>query len=126
LRLVLHEWQLGAKPPDSVLEPTLARLLAARSLPAPVFHHIVTTGPRSYELDFAYVDERIDIEVDGWAHHGSRDAFEADRRRDAELTALGWAVLRFTWRRVVHDSAWVADRVAAVLRARSRHQNSRF
>jgi very-short-patch-repair endonuclease len=125
LREVLDDLLLGAKPPDSVLEPAFARLLVSRSLPAPVFHHVIVTGSRSYELDFAYVDERIDVEVDGWAHHGAREAFEADRRRDAELAALGWVVVRFTWRQVVHDGARVAAQIAAVLRVRSRRQDHR-
>ena len=66
------------------------RLLHTHRLPTAAFHHVVHTPNRSYELDFALVEHRIDIEVDGWAHHGSRRAFEADRERDAELVAAGW------------------------------------
>ena len=69
----------------------------------------------SFELDFALVDHRIGIEVDGWAYHGSRRAFEADRARDADLAAAGWYVLRFTWHQVKHRSSWVAERIAAVV-----------
>jgi very-short-patch-repair endonuclease len=36
-------------------------------------------------------------EVDGYAFHRSMRSFAADRRRDAELMAAGYRVLRFTW-----------------------------
>ena len=39
------------------------------------------------------------MEVDGYAFHGHRRAFEADRVRDQELLAAGWRVARVTDRR---------------------------
>ncbi|CAN5248057.1 hypothetical protein BH09ACT3_BH09ACT3_12600 [soil metagenome] len=47
--------------------------------------------------------DRLVIELDGWEHHHSRESFEADRRRDAELARRGFTVLRFTYRRVTRD-----------------------
>ena len=41
LRLVLDDWCLGGKPPDSVLEPAVGRLLVDHALPAPIFHHVL-------------------------------------------------------------------------------------
>ncbi len=55
------------------------------------------------------------VETDGAAVHRTRRAFEADRRRDARLTAAGWRVLRFTWRQVVDDPAHVLTVLAATL-----------
>jgi very-short-patch-repair endonuclease len=43
------------------------------------------------------------IELDGREHHAGPEAFEADRRRDAALHALGYRVLRFSYRQVVSD-----------------------
>jgi very-short-patch-repair endonuclease len=119
LRIVLDDWRLGDVPPDSVLEIAMSRLLRAHRLPPAVFHHVVRTSQRTFELDFALVDQRVDIEVDGWAHHGSRRAFEADRERDAELAAAGWHVMRFTWHQVRERGTCVAERIAAVVRLRS-------
>jgi very-short-patch-repair endonuclease len=118
LRIVLDDWRLADEPPDSVLEVAMSRLLHTNRLPAAVFHHLVPTPGRIYELDFALVEHRIDIEVDGWAHHSSRRAFEADRERDAELTAAGWLVLRFTWHQVTRRPAWVAGRIADAVKRR--------
>ena len=118
LRIVLDDWRLGDVPPDSVLEVAMSRLLRTHRLPPARFHHVVRTANRAYELDFAIVEHRIGIEVDGWAHHGSRRAFEADRERDAELVAAGWLVLRFTWHQVRERPSWVAERIAAVVSQR--------
>jgi very-short-patch-repair endonuclease len=119
LRRLLDDWHLGAEPPDSVLEVEFGRLLAAHGLPAATFHPRVRAGDRDVVPDFGYLLERVLIEVDGWAFHGDRAAFEQDRRRDALLQAEGWAVLRFTWYQVHHEPRWVAAQIRAVLTARS-------
>ena len=117
LRLVLREWAISEKPPDSVLEVAMARLLRDHSLPPATFHHVVTTPGGHFELDFAFAAFRVGIEVDGWAHYGSRAAFEADRARDAYLAGAGWRVLRFTWYQVNFRGEWVAARIADALTA---------
>lgn len=53
-------------------------------------------------VDFI-LGRRLVIEVDGWETHGTRTAFEEDRRRDAELVRQGYVVLRFTARRIVRS-----------------------
>jgi very-short-patch-repair endonuclease len=50
-----------------------------------------------HEVDFVWRDARVIAEVDGYAFHAASRSFGADRRRDAELTAAGYRVLRFTW-----------------------------
>jgi very-short-patch-repair endonuclease len=118
LRLVLDDWAIGDKPPDSVLEPAMARLLREHSLAPAVFHHVVVCGSRRFELDFGLLDARIGVEVDGWPDHASREAFEADRERDAYLAGIGWSVLRFTWQQVRLRPEWVAERIRAAVAAR--------
>lgn len=53
-----------------------------------------------YEVDCLWRAERVVVEIDGYAYHGSRHAFERDRRRDAALLAGGFRVLRVSWRQV--------------------------
>jgi len=118
LRLVLDGWALADKPPDSTLEVAMARLLRDHRLPRAVFHHVVVVDGRRFELDFGLVRHRIALEVDGWAYHASRQAFEADRQRDAYLAGAGWVVLRFTWRQIRFEPGWVADQIRAVVAAR--------
>jgi very-short-patch-repair endonuclease len=68
------------------------------------------------EVDFCWPAQRLIVETDGHAHHGTRAAFERDRARDALLTARHWRVMRFTQSRMRNDAAEVA---ALVLSARS-------
>ena len=42
-------------------------------------------------------------------------AFEADRRRDAELVAGGYRVMRVTWRRLCEEPVAIVARLATVL-----------
>lgn len=45
----------------------------------------------------------------------TRAAFERDRRRDAELTAAGWRVMRVTWRALVDEREAMQARLATAL-----------
>ncbi len=47
-------------------------------------------------MDFAWPRIRLAVEADGWETHGTRTAFQRDRRRSAALALAGWTVLRFT------------------------------
>lgn len=48
-------------------------------------------GP--YRLDFAIPAEQIDIEADGWVHT-ARGARARDGRRDSQVRAWGWTIVR--------------------------------
>jgi len=43
------------------------------------------------------------IEVDGYAFHSVRGAFERDRRKDVDLELAGFPVTRFTHDQVIHQ-----------------------
>jgi hypothetical protein len=120
LRAALEDRALGDAIADSGTEALLAEVLAAHGLPAPVHHLLVNhAGTVLAELDFAYVDEAIAIEVDGYGVHlRSQDAFEHDRFRQNELVIRGWHVLRFTHRMLVRTPAIVAGTVARMLARR--------
>lgn len=49
------------------------------------------------------VGDRLVIELDGWEFHGTRRAFEEDRRRDLELTRQGYEGMRLTYAQVFTD-----------------------
>jgi very-short-patch-repair endonuclease len=68
-----------------------------------------------YTVDFLWRRERLVVEVDGWAAHRGRQAFEDDHQRDLELRALGLRVLRFTARQVQRGPAAVATAVLTKL-----------
>ena len=58
-------------------------------------------GP--HEVD-ACAGARLVIDFDIWTFHSSRQAFERDRRKDPALLALGYRVLRITWRRLTREA----------------------
>jgi very-short-patch-repair endonuclease len=95
----------------SEAERRLLRLIRAAGLPAPRTN--VRVG--GYEVDCHWPDARLVVEVDGFAYHASRAAFERDRRRDADLVVAGLRVVRFTWRQLVHEPEAVVARLAVLL-----------
>lgn len=95
----------------SELERLFLRLCRRRHLPLPEVN--VRMGP--FEVDFLWREARVTVETDGFRHHGDRLAFERDRARDAALQAMGYRVLRFTYRQVREDPDAVVRRLRAVL-----------
>jgi very-short-patch-repair endonuclease len=71
-----------------------------------------------YTVDALFAEERVIVELDGWDFHNSRDSFESDRERDAEMLARGLATIRVTWERMLGTPQREADRLLAILRAR--------
>jgi very-short-patch-repair endonuclease len=65
--------------------------------------------------DLLWRAERTIVEMDSWEFHSSRASFERDRARDQELIALGYAVIRVTWRQIVREPERIAARLAVTL-----------
>jgi very-short-patch-repair endonuclease len=101
------------EPTRSELERRFLRLCRRHALPKPEVN--VRIG--AFEVDFLWRDSSVIVETDGWETHGTRSSFEADRARDAALKSLRYSVLRFTYRQVVHDPAFVAATLRALLGA---------
>jgi very-short-patch-repair endonuclease len=113
LKHVLAEHKPGSTRTRSELEERMLSLLRRFRLPAPDMNVQI----EGYEADFVWRDHHLILETDGWRAHGTRDAFERDRRRDADLVAAGWRVLRVSYKRLEREPAWVAQRLAAALAA---------
>ena len=92
---------------------SLARCWMLRS---GIHHAQQVSIPGVGRVDFV-VGDRLVIEVDGAQFHTTRAQFEEDRRRDAELSRLGYRVLRFSYTQVA-DAPHVV--IAAILSAMSR------
>jgi len=58
---------------------------------------------------------RLVIEVDGRSYHSDPEQFEADRRRDARLSALGYRVLRFSYDQVTTRMSEVGVAILAAI-----------
>lgn len=110
LRAVLAE---GARPAPtrSEAEDRLLALLRAAELPPTD----VNARVGRHEVDLLWRRHRLIVEVDGYAYHAGRAAFERDRLRDAELQAAGYRVMRVTWRQLVYEPEALIARVAQAL-----------
>lgn len=97
----------------SPIERRFLSLLRNSPLPLPETNARVGT----YEVDFLWREAQVIVETDGWTAHSSRSAFERDRRRDAELVARGYRVIRVTKRRLDDDPAGTLTRIACALAA---------
>lgn len=115
VRHLLEERVLGGQE-ESLLERRLHDLVRKYGVPAPVVQHELWHAGRFVaRIDVAYPQRKLAIEVDGFAHHSSPDAFQRDRTRQNRLVALGWTVLRFTWDDVVNRPAMVARQISEAI-----------
>jgi very-short-patch-repair endonuclease len=97
----------------SEAERRLLELVRAARLPEPETN--VRIG--AHEVDFVWRTQRVVVEIDGYAFHSSRSSFERDRRRDRDLQAAGYRVLRITWRELTGArEALIAELAVALLR----------
>jgi predicted transcriptional regulator of viral defense system len=101
----------GRTIPTSLLERRFLALLDAHGLPRPEINHISPNG----ELDATWHEQRLVVECDSFATHGTREAFERDRAKDRALQVAGWRVTRVTWRQLIDDGDVVARQIAALL-----------
>jgi very-short-patch-repair endonuclease len=97
----------------SEAERRFLELLRSAALPEPQANVRV----HGHEVDFLWRRQELVVEVDGYAYHSSRAAFERDRRRDAELEAAGIHVRRITWRQIAEEPEALVARLAVALAA---------
>ena len=103
----------GPRRTRSEAERALLRLIERAGLPKPRTNvHIA-----GHEVDAVWDDERVAVEVDGFAAHGHRTAFERDRRRDADLRDAGFTPVRLTWRQLEHEPERTTAHLARLLAA---------
>ena len=103
-------------PPDHQshhMEGRLARLLRRAGLDG--FRRRVPLGP--YEVDFLFPRERLVVELDGFVHLAS-SVQAKDRRKDQELTAMGYRVLHVENRELVAAPDRVLQRIRRALSGR--------
>ncbi len=95
----------------SAAERRLLALLRRGGCPEPEANQRIA----GFEVDLVWREARLVAEFDGFEFHSGRVAFERDRRRDAELQALGFRVIRVTWRQLERAPEGVIDRIRRAL-----------
>ncbi len=71
-----------------------------------------------FELDVYWPERRFAVELDSYATHGTKAAFERDRLRQEDLALVGIEMTRVTDVRFHREPAQVLERVTTLLRRR--------
>jgi hypothetical protein len=99
LRALLDERFGDTQIPLSRWSRDVADLLVLAGLPAPTLEYRVigSDGRLVAQVDLAYPEQRLAIELQSKRHHLNGDAFVRDARRFNALVNAGWRPLSFTW-----------------------------
>jgi predicted transcriptional regulator of viral defense system len=115
LRAVLEAGHVGEGIPRSELEGRFLRLCLRSDLPPPEVNVWMTVEGEEMQVDFLWRKHRVVVEVDGFGTHGTRLAFQRDRRRGQLLTLAGWQAIRFTWNDVTSQPGRVTELLRRLL-----------
>jgi very-short-patch-repair endonuclease len=96
----------------SPLEDRFASFCREHGIPSPATNVQVL----GREADAFWPKRRVVVELDGFAFHRHRAAFERDRARDAALQAAGYHAIRVTHRRLDHEAPALLAELRALLR----------
>jgi very-short-patch-repair endonuclease len=91
----------------SHLEELFIALCDRHRLPRPE----VNVHVEGYECDFVWRGQRLIVETDGGAAHGTTRALKRDPVRDADLMIAGWRVWRLSYEQLVCDPDTVAEQL---------------
>jgi very-short-patch-repair endonuclease len=78
--------------PLTSLEQEMYKMIQSLEIP---FQKIIQCPIGPYKADFAIPRIMLDIECDGAKWHATPDAKAHDKKRDSQLAAAGWTVIRF-------------------------------
>jgi very-short-patch-repair endonuclease len=98
----------------STLEKRFLELCLEAGLPQPRTNYVL----RGFELDCYWPEFRFAVELDVFETHGSRAAFERDRKRQEDLLLAGIAMTRVTGPRLEGEPSEVMDRIGRLLAQR--------
>lgn len=115
-KIAEHASRLAANPMESALRAICIENRFGNFTP----QFWIRDGETRYCLDLADEDRMIDLEADGFEHHGHRSALRYDCTRNCELTRRGWLVLRFSWEHIMLEPEWVTNVIRDTLQWRVR------
>jgi very-short-patch-repair endonuclease len=115
---------LSADRPFGVTQNDFEELFVAflddHGLPRPQLNGTLPIRGRLLRPDCMWPSQRLLVELDGRAVHGTRRTFESDRQRDRILLVDGWRSTRVTWRQLHDEPAAIAGDLRDLLRSGAR------
>ena len=120
LRLVLAELaETGARLTRSELEDRFLAFLRRAGIRLPETNVPIAIDGRWLEVDCLWRSEGVIVELNGYAVHGTRRAFEADSERLRVLQAAGFDAVPVTWRQILRGANDLERDLRALLRHRA-------
>lgn len=115
LRQILADRGHDAATPLSIWSRDVGERLERSGLPHPKYEYRVmnNAGYLVAQVDLAYPELKLAIELDSIRYHLNLEAFNTDHRRDSDLAQCGWLVARFTWRQFTEDWPWMLKSIKA-------------
>jgi very-short-patch-repair endonuclease len=107
LRALLLDARRSTRSP---LEAEFQAFIDTHRLPRPETNAFI----EGHEVDAVWRGARLIVELDGFATHGTRRAFERDRQRDRKLTAAGWRTIRLTSRQLAQPASLAAELLSSL------------
>lgn len=101
-------------------EARVLRIFERLRVPRPRVNYPVRVGVRLRRLDLAWPEHKLFAELDGFAAHAPRRAFEDDRERQNLLVADDWRPFRLTKRALERDTDAALAPIVAALKERRR------
>jgi len=119
LRALLDERSDGRARSHSLLEIKLDRLLRSAAVPS-YFRQfeVMTRSGVPADIDFAWPEAKLAVEVDGYRWHSGRQQWQNDMQRQNALAEVGWLVLRFSWYDVHNRPEYVIRTILEAYRQR--------
>ena len=95
----------------SGLEDRFLAILSAHDLPIPITNRVATAK----RVDCRWPAHHLTVELDSYRYHGTRHAWEEDRRREREAHARGDQHRRYTYGDVFEDPRQMLSELQALL-----------
>ncbi|WP_312030179.1 DUF559 domain-containing protein [Actinomycetospora sp. TBRC 11914] len=83
-------------------------------------HRVVLPRHGPALLDLAFLEQRVLVEIDGWAYHRDLRAFLHDSARQNALVLAGWVVIRTNWHELTERPERFVGTVRDALAERAR------
>jgi very-short-patch-repair endonuclease len=99
----------------SPLEELFLPFLDEYRIPRPRVNAWLSIGDERFQIDCLWPDARLIGELDGFASHGTRQAMRADRKRDRQLLAANYRVVRIVDSQIRSEPSAVAADLCALL-----------
>lgn len=101
---------------ESPMESEARLVMHDGGLPEPVLQYeIIDRDGRLWRVDFAWLEERVIVEYDGFDFHSSPDDLRRDRQKRAALEELGFRVISIVGDDVRRQPAAMVRRIGAAL-----------